>query len=195
MKKEYSVRKEIRLKNYDYSQNGLYFITICTKDKIPYLCEIKGVPMSVGADIIRPIVYKTETGRIAEESINQICEHYEDVRVVKYCIMPDHIHLILEIMRDNIPTDSGRMQTGAETFISYYDIPTDSGRMISAPTISVIIGSFKRYVSKNSGIKIWQRSYYDHIIRNKKEFIEICRYIENNPLNWINNKFNQNEWK
>ncbi len=175
MKKEYSVRKEIRLKNYDYSQNGLYFITICTKDKIPYLCEIKGVPMSVGADIIRPIVYKTEIGRIAEESINKICEHYEDVRVVKYCIMPDHIHLIIEIMRDNIPTDSGRM--------------------ISAPTISVIIGSFKRYVSKNSGIKIWQRSYYDHIIRNKKEFIEICRYIENNPLNWINNKFNQNEWK
>lgn len=109
MKKEYSVRKEIRLKKYDYLQNGLYFITICTKDKIPYLCEIKGVP-------------------------------------------------------------------------------------ISAPTIPVIISSFKRYVSKNSGIKIWQRSYYDHIIRNKKEFIEICRYIENNPLNWINNNFNQNKW-
>jgi REP element-mobilizing transposase RayT len=77
-----------------------------------------------------------------------------------------------------------------------HDINTaDCGRIISAPTIPKIIGSFKRYVSKNTGIKLWQKSYYDHIIRNEKEFLEICDYIDNNPLNWINNKFNLNKWR
>lgn len=175
MEKEFKTRKEIRMKNFDYSRNGLYFITICTKDRTPYLSEIKNSPVDVGADIIRPIMNYTEIGNLTEKSIKQIHKHYDDVSVFKYCIMPDHIHMIISIM---------------------HEIKTaDSGRIISAPTIPQIIGSLKRYISKNTGIKLWQKSYYDRIIRNEREFLEICDYIENNPLNWINNKFNLNKWR
>ena len=168
-------RKKIRLENYDYSRNGLYFVTICTKDRISYLCTIKETLDCVGADIIRPITELTDIGKIIDYSLHQIEKTYDDVYVMKYCIMPDHIHLIISINRD-------------------YEIISD-GRIISAPTIPTIIGSFKRFVSRKSGFSIWQKSYYDRIIRNKDELAEIWDYIENNPLNWVNNKFNQNKWR
>jgi len=178
-------RRLNRLKNYDYSRNGLYFITICTKDRIRYLSEIidvgnaaLGVPTAsklVGADIIRPKINLTDIGKILDFSINDIKNHYDNVSVVKYCIMPDHVHLIISIMN--------------EIFTA------DSGRMISAPTVSNIIGSMKRFVSKETGISIWQKSFHDHIIRNEKEFFDICNYIDNNPINWVNDIYNQNYWR
>ena len=71
------------------------------------------------------------------------------------------------------------------------------GHSLGAPSptnkkIPSVISALKRFANKKTGFNIWQRSYYDHIIRNKKEFFDIFRYIENNPLNWINNNFNQN---
>ena len=168
-------RKLNRLENYDYSRNGLYFITICTKDRIKYLSEITEDLSFVGADIIRPIINLTKIGKILDYSINDIKNHYENISVIKYCIMPDHVHLILSIMNEIVPADSGRM--------------------ISAPTVSTIIGSLKRFVSKETGISLWQKSFHDHIIRNEKEFLEICDYIDNNPINWVNDIYNQNYWR
>lgn len=167
-------RKYIRLANYDYSSNGLYFITICAKNRIHYFSEITEKPI-VGADIIRPIITLTDIGKILDYSINDVKNHYENISVLKYCIMPDHVHLIISIMNDIFPVDSGRM--------------------ISAPTLSTVIGSLKRFVSKQTGIPIWQRSFHDHIIRNEKEFLEICDYIDNNPINWVNDIYNQNYWR
>ena len=109
MEKEFKTRKEIRMKNFDYSRNGLYFITICTKDRIPYLCTICDDSVYVGADIIRPIVNLTKTGNMTEYSMNQINKHYDDVNVLKYCIMPDHIHIIISIMHDINTADCGRI--------------------------------------------------------------------------------------
>lgn len=183
-------RKNIRLSGFDYSRNGLYFITICTEKRFPYLSEI--IPqeaenadmsgnnnvsgnMCVGADIIRPIVKLKKIGIILNDSINDIENHYNDVKAVKYCIMPDHVHIIISIMHD------------------IYDVI--DGRIISAPTLSTIIGSLKRYVSKTSGISVWQKGFYDHIIRSEKEFTEICNYIDNNPVNWANDIFDQNLWR
>ena len=71
----------------------------------------------------------------------------------------------------------------------------NNGRMISAPTVSTIIGSLKRFVSKETGISLWQKSFHNHIIRNEKEFLEICAYIDNNPINWVNDIYNQNHWR
>ena len=172
---EKNTRKPIRLVNYDYSSNGLYFITICTKDRVHYFSEIKEDSEFVGADIIRPIVTLKETGKILAASINDVKNHYDNVDVIKYCIMPDHVHLILSIMND--------IENG------------DGGRIISAPTVSTIIGSLKRYVSKTTGISLWQKSFHDHIIRSEKEFLEICGYIDNNPINWVNDIYNQNFWR
>ncbi|MBR6622865.1 MAG: hypothetical protein IKK91_03055, partial [Ruminococcus sp.] len=94
MKKEYSIRKEIRLKNYDYSRNGLYFITICTKDKIPYLSEINGV----GDGVLDVPQHKlTEYGTFVNDQIKEINSIYEKIKIIKYVIMPDHVHMIIYI--------------------------------------------------------------------------------------------------
>ena len=149
-------RKSIRIEGYDYSTPGAYFITICTANREKIFWN------SVGADIIRPqIVPLSTVGKIAEQGILQMAEHYENVVVDKYCIMPDHIHLILRIESDM------------------------DGRLISAPTVSTVIGSMKRWVSKQIGRPIWQKSFYDHGIRNQQDYNEILEYIENNPLKYL----------
>lgn len=187
MKKEYSVRKEIRLKNYDYSQNGLYFITICTKDKIPYLYEIE----SVGDGVLDvPQQKLKEYGIFLKDQINEINSVYEKIKILKYVIMPDHVHMIIFIFdEDKIINRASISETSRMPSSGTSRTPSPTNQ-----TIPLVISAFKRFVNRKTGFNIWQRSYYDHIIRNKKEFIEICRYIENNPLNWINNNFNQNKW-
>lgn len=148
-------RKPIRIADYDYSTPGAYFITVCTANREKIFWN------SVGADIIRPQnVPLSIAGKIAEQGVIQIAEHYKNVVVDKYCIMPDHIHMILRIESDT------------------------SGRMVSAPTVSTVVGSMKRWVSKQIGRPIWQKSFYDHGIRNQQDYNEIWQYIENNPLKY-----------
>ena len=152
-------RKQIRIKNYDYSTPGAYFITVCTANREKIFWN------GVGADSIRPgKLPLSSSGKIAEQAVLQIASHYENIVVDKYCIMPDHIHLILRI-ESNI-----------------------SGRIISAPTISSVVGSMKRWVSKQIGKPIWQKSFYEHGIRNQQDYDEIWTYIDNNPLKYELNR-------
>ena len=122
--KDVPKRKPNRLKDYDYSQPGLYFITVCVKDMKCVLSEI------VGADTIRPDrVELSNYGLLVDEAINSISQHYDNVFVDNYVIMPNHIHILLRI-------------------------ESSYGRMVSAPTV---IGSLKRYVSQQIGTSIWQK--------------------------------------
>ena len=153
-------RKQIRLKNYDYSQNGFYFITICTHNKQKIFWNENCFDFPVGADIIRPLL--SDYGKIAGKAINEIPIHYPNIKIEQYIIMPDHIHMILEI-------------SNAE----------HNGRIISAPTaLSRRIGQMKRFVSKEIGFPIWQKSYYEHIIRNERDYTETLEYSVNNPLKY-----------
>ena len=148
-------RKQIRIENYDYSTSGAYFITICTANREKIFWN------NVGADIIRPQnIPFSAIGKIAQQGILQIENHYANVFVDKYCVMPDHIHLILRIDAE-------------------YD-----GRILSAPTVSTVVGSMKRWISKQAGKPIWQKSFYEHTIRNQTDYNEIWQYIENNPLKY-----------
>ena len=148
-------RKDIRIPDFDYSTPGAYFITVCTANREKIFWN------RVGADIIRPQnVPLSSVGKIVEQAICQIPNHYENISVDKYCIMPDHIHFILRIESD-----------------------TDR-RIISAPTVSMVVGSMKRWVSRQIGRPIWQRSFYDHGIRNQRDYEQIVEYIENNPLKY-----------
>ena len=178
MGKEFKTRKEIRMKNFDYSRNGLYFITICTKDRTPYLSEIRGVGDGV-LDV--PKIKIKKYGEYVKEQINEINSVYEKIKIIKYVIMPDHVHMIIYIFDDN-------KMFGVNGGTSRTPSPTNQ-------SIPSLISVFKRFVNKKTGNDIWQRCYYDRIIRNEREFLEICDYIENNPLNWINNKFNLNKWR
>ncbi len=156
-------RKNIRLKDWDYSQNGAYFITICAKDKQHIFGKIK----NVGADIIRPedMVELSDIGKIVDKAIKNISDSYKNVYVDKYIIMPNHIHILFSIIKEN------------------------NGRIISAPTRSVIIGQMKRYVLKQAGKSVWQKSFYDHIIRNKNDYDDKWKYIDSNPAKWAEDEY------
>ena len=121
-------RKNIRLEQFDYSRNGAYFVTVCTKERA---CLFWDRPMErtapVGADIIRPKTPLSKAGKIVDRAIQNIPEVHRGVTVENYVVMPNHVHLLLKI---------------------------SNGRMISAPTLSVIIGGMKRWVWPASVAKI-----------------------------------------
>ena len=158
-------RKRLRLPEYDYAQPGYYFITICTRErKQEALCSIEP---AVGAIINRPPrISLTPLGRIVDETIRAIPDHYPGILVDQYIIMPDHVHLIL----------------------SFRNIGPD-GRQIAAPTpLSKIIQQMKRIASKQAGVPLWQKGFYDHVIRNDVDLANVRQYIRNNPLKWIEDK-------
>ena len=155
-------RKSNRIYGYDYSQDGAYFITICTQDRKKILSKI-----SVGTPVLgcpqEPFVELLFYGEIADRQIKQMHTFYDHISVDKYVIMPDHIHMLIRI--------DGHPVTG---------VPT--GR---TSTLACFVGTLKRYCNKEYGKNIWQSRYYDHVIRNQRDYDEIWAYIENNPRKWI----------
>ena len=153
-------RKNLRLNEYDYSQNGAYFVTICTKNQARLLSKIS----IVGAGVLdRPHVELTNRGVVAEQYILQINEFYDWLSVDTYVIMPNHIHLLLRI-------ENGRSGTPA---------PTKGNHLVAR-----FVSTFKRFCNKEYGENIWQRSFHDHVIRNQHDYDAIYCYIENNPSQW-----------
>ncbi len=156
-------RKQNRLENFDYSQNGAYFVTICVKDRKELLSNV-----IVGTGVLDcPQIHLLNHGIIAEKYINQLNDFYNDILVDKYVIMPDHIHLLLTIL-------SGQSRT---------PVPTKLNNRNSI--IARFVSTFKRFCNKEYGENIWQPRYYDHIIRNRVDYNEAWEYIENNPIKWI----------
>lgn len=161
---ELPVRKATRLREYDYSQPGYYFVTICTAVRNQdILCSIEPVGGGLRA---APHVTLTDIGKIVEESISKISVINPGVEVDLHAIMPDHIHLILNL----------------------------TGRHRGRP-LPDIIGRFKSYTDHSYrthfpsfGPKLWQRGYYEHVIRNDRDLDETRQYIANNPLKRTLNK-------
>lgn len=166
-------RKKIRLDGFDYSCDGLYFVTLCVLDRHEILWD------NVGANSVRPPhdehimrPHLSEIGLSVRNKILKISECYSNVYVDRFCILPNHIHMIICIY-----SDSSHRETDV------------SGRTLFAPTdgkpgLSGVIKQFKGAVTKELGFTIWQKSFYDVIIRNKKQYEEICEYIHNNPLKY-----------
>ena len=155
-------RKPNRLPNFDYSAPGAYFITICAKD---HKCIFGHI---VGASIARPpMVQLSEYGKIVEKAIYEIPQHYPAISVVHYTVMPNHIHLLLQIQTDT------------------------NGRAMLAPTISHVVQQMKGSITKQIGYSIWQKSFHDHVIRGQKDYLKIWEYIENNPARWSEDCFYQ----
>ena len=153
-------RKQNRLPEYDYNQNGAYFVTICTQDRKKILSQI------VGDDAhIVPKPY----GLIVEKYIRNVPE------IEKYVIMPDHIHMIIRL-------DNGSMWASTPTG---ENVRTDAQIRPQHNRIAIVIRSLKTLVTKEIGEPIFQRSYYDHVIRSHQDYDEIWQYIENNPRKWI----------
>ncbi len=165
-------RKKNRLSGYDYSQNGAYFITICAHNHKHLFGEIE----NVGEGFPLPSVQLNSNGKKVNEYIGKISAKYVSVKIEKYVIMPNHVHLIILINGDE--------------FGSVGQNP-DNGTGNPSPTVGNIVGWFKYQTTKTinemqntPGVKLWQRSYHDHIIRTEKSYGEIWQYIDTNPLKW-----------
>ena len=154
-------RKPTRLHTYDYSSNGTYFLTLCTHNRRKILSKIV-VGQGLGPAEIR----LTDYGKIAELYINDITNRFPSIHVDKYVIMPDHIHFLISILN---PTTAGASP---------------------CPTLSDVMCAYKslttRACKKIYPIdKLFQDSFYDHIIRNQSDYRESWHYIERNPYRWI----------
>ena len=163
-------RRSVRLRGYDYRQAGVYFATICTHRKIKAFGSISKGEMMLN-----------ELGRVVSEEWQHISEARANVQLDLYVVMPNHLHGII-IIDDKLERGSD----GLDKVSKHYQ-----SRTLQAGSLGAIVGHFKAAVSRrakraNIGCqqKIWQRSYYEHIIRNEKSLNEIRRYIINNPARW-----------
>jgi putative transposase len=162
MNKELPQRKSPRLKGFDYSNSAYYFITICTINKKELFGNITNTRIELN-----------ERGIIIDNCWNKLPDHFTNIELDYYVIMPNHFHAII-IM--NGPVGLRSPQPGINTNIF---------------SLSQIIAYFKYQSTKEinkiftGGVnKIWQRSFYDRIIRNEHELYNTRRYIEQNPLKW-----------
>ena len=160
-------RKRNRLKNYDYSTNGMYFITVCTKDKEKILWDNDQYDGNiVGANCVRPLsdIKLSLYGITVKTEIEKIESIYNGIiKIENYVVMPNHIHLLI--------------------LIDSY------GRTQFAPTLSRVVKQFKGVITKQIGKSIFQRSFHDHIVRDDEEYKMIYNYIESNPSIWTEDCF------
>lgn len=160
---EQSKRRSNRLKDYDYSRSGMYFVTVCSRGMEKILGEIVGDGS--------PVPKLTEAGQLVRQKIEEIPRRFPTVRVEKYVVMPNHLHLIL-----------------------YFDSGHGTGD--PSPTLGGVMGWFKYQVTKTinrarntPGERVFQRSFHDHVIRNEEDYLRIWQYIDASPLKWQEDRY------
>lgn len=174
-------RRSIRLQGYDYSRPGSYFITICTYNREQLYGKIVNEKMVLN-----------EYGKMVEKCWMEIPVHFPHVELDVYVVMPDHLHGIIVITNMGLRNAN---VVGSQHAVNLHLMPQQNrceqfGKPISG-TIPTIIRSYKSAVTKQinqyrntPGAPVWQRNYYEHIIRNGSALKHIRQYILNNPKNW-----------
>ena len=166
-------RKPNRLRDYDYSRPGMYFVTVCTKDRLPMFWTMAPEQEEgpVGANCVRPPegFCLSKEGWLAAAEIERWPEIYPNIRAAQYVIMPNHVHILLEIC----PEDDGRTQFA----------PTGS------VSLSRIIQQFKGRVSKGAGHPLWQKGFYESVIRSEAHLLDVWQYIVENPRKWTDDEY------
>ncbi|MCK5912820.1 MAG: transposase [Desulfuromusa sp.] len=157
-------RRSIRLRDYDYSTAGAYFVTICTFERECLL-----------GDVVNGEMRLSDMGQLVAPIWDSLGQRYPDAEVDAFVIMPNHIHGIITI--------NGDVQVGA-----IHESPLQNRR---AMTLSRVIGYLKMNAAKrinqlrdNPGAPVWQRNYYERVIRNGRELQSIQQYIVDNPAKW-----------
>jgi len=159
----YIQRKNIRLKDYDYSSAGAYMVTICANGRIT----------PVFGTLSNGKIELSEIGRVTEKAWLKIPEHFPGVSLDEWIIMPDHVHGILLF--------------SGEACLA----PTTASTDRKLPGLGAVVGSFKSAVTRearNCGVSrgpFWQRGYYEHVIRDEAELDRVRDYILTNPLRWF----------
>jgi len=172
-------RRSLRLKEYDYSREGMYFITICTRNYLQLFGKIEnGAMIANGA------------GKMVDFLWRGLVDRFENIKLHEFTVMPNHFHGIVEFL--------GAPLVGAQTPVkdTQNRAPTRG-----APTVGNVVGAFKslttngyvRNVKDNNwqpfDKQLWQRNFYEHIIRNQESYLQIAEYIQTNPLKWQEDKY------
>ena len=153
------IRKSTRLRGYNYSASGAYFITVCTKDRKQLFGQIVGC-----GDFDAPKMSLSDYGEILNKHLIRMGNRYSYIKIDNYVIMPNHFHMILRIADD---------KNGASETAAPYNHET-----------SRFISLLKRYCNREYGKNVFQTSFYDHIIRGEEDYKKVWEYIENNVLQW-----------
>ena len=156
------IRKRLRLEKHDYSRPGAYFVTVCVSDSRFVLSRIS----QNESDDPKTAVTLTEMGKAVEEQIISMNDHYDDIKVDHYIIMPDHVHMLI-----SIPDSKQKQVQPADETLMNKKLP-------------MFISTFKRYVNRRCGKNIWQRSFNDHIIVGSDDYDKHVQYIMANPEKW-----------
>jgi len=182
-------RKLNRLEDFDYSAEGYYFVTICTKNKIEWFGKIKNSEMVLN-----------QYGKVVAECLRDLPSHYSNIQLDYFIIMPNHLHCVIIIKNNDDVVGNGfkpflkknqyslsEIIRGLKTFSSYNINKkirgfkkSEEDNLISGKNIT----NLNRNGSKPFPTFQWQKSFYDHIIRNEQSLNNIREYIINNPLKW-----------
>jgi putative transposase len=174
-------RRSVRLAGYDYRSNGAYFVTVCTRRRA-----------CIFGDVIDGAVRLNEMGHIAEACWAAISEHFSLVTLDAAMVMPNHIHGIIVI--DGVWPPQASPLGDARDATRCRQSPGG----LQAGSIAAIVGSFKSASTKHTnrlcgtpGAQMWQRNYFEHVIRDEDDLNEIRRYIADNPIAWALDPDNQ----
>ena len=169
-------RKSIRLKNYDYSSNGYYFVTICVQNREKLFGEIVGASLSG-----RP----NNPDKIITKWLLELVNKFNDIKIDEYIIMPNHIHFIIKRTGDHTGSTGDHTGSPLRDIIGWFKTMTTNEYIAGVKS-----GKFIPFKGR-----LWQRNYYEHIIRNYDDYINISEYIQNNPLKWEYDKLFVSEGK
>jgi len=184
-------RHSIRLPEYDYSNPGIYFVTICTYQREYIFGEILNGKMVLN-----------NVGKIAEQCWLNIPNRFAHVELDKYVIMPNHVHGIIKIVRDfddvGIQYNVGAQHVGAQHVVPLHYAPRQlqhKFQHILPGSLGVIVRNYKSIITKfcrqnDDEYVVWQRNYHERIVRTDRELNNIRQYILNNPTNWQNDRNN-----
>ena len=169
-------RINLRLRDYDYSQRGGYFVTVCVKNMECVLGKVVNEKMEL-----------SRTGEIASKYWMDISNHFNSVEIDEFVVMPNHVHGIIMI---NGLVGAGFTPAHAARNLGKLVENWATARV--SPTLSQVIGSYKSLTTNkvhNENLhngKLWQRSFYDRVIRSDEELNRVREYILNNPVKWEN---------
>lgn len=172
-------RRSIRIKGYDYSTPGGYFVTVVTLWRDHLFGEIVDMEMRLN-----------KTGEIVRQCWNEIPTHFKNAEIGEFVVMPNHIHGIIIIHESTVgATHASPLPTHTSPHQSHLHGPIPH-------SLGAIVGSFKSSVSRRANrelnlTSIWQRNYYEHILRDRSDLERIANYIASNPMNWDNDEENE----